>query len=105
MFENINKLFKITPNPYWENHYNFNENETTHSVSLGRQTINSIIINSIIPALYAYGEHYNMVRYKDLAFLLLPFFPPQSTCCRSVGIRFFSCLSWNFCLISVGCSF
>ena len=29
MFENINKLFKITPNPYWENHYNFNENETT----------------------------------------------------------------------------
>lgn len=53
--KSIKKLLLVTANDYWHYHYIFDEETNFRKKTLGDDMINNIIINTIIPAVYAYG--------------------------------------------------
>ena len=65
--EDIYSLFRITANDYWHYHYTFQQSSSYKEKSLGRDTIENIIINTVIPVLFAYGLHHREEGYKDKA--------------------------------------
>jgi hypothetical protein len=59
--------FMVTANDYWNYHYRFDE-ETAHQPKhLGRQMAENIMINTVIPVLFAYGMYSKDERCKEKA--------------------------------------
>jgi hypothetical protein len=52
----IHALFNIEPEGYWSNHYHFGKISKGNYSKLGKQRINDIIINVIIPFVYLYSQ-------------------------------------------------
>jgi hypothetical protein len=52
----VRRKFRVTANDYWCYHYVFDKPSPFREKTLGSSTIDSIIINSVIPLLYTYGE-------------------------------------------------
>ena len=65
--ETIRQLLQVTANDYWHYHYRFDEATAFKKKNLGEQMINSILINTVVPILFAYGHYHNEDRYKDKA--------------------------------------
>ncbi len=63
----IEKLLNVTANDYWHCHYMFDEQASFKMKNTGEQMINNILINTVVPVLFAYGLHYNEQAYKDKA--------------------------------------
>ena len=63
----IKKMFDVTANDYWHYHYRFEEAGSFKKKKLGVQMVNNIIINTIIPALFAYGHHHKEEMFKTRA--------------------------------------
>lgn len=63
----IKDLLNITPNDYWHYHYVFDEASAFRKKHLGTQMTDTILINAIIPIIFAYGHHRNEKEYKDKA--------------------------------------
>ena len=63
----IQKLLNVTANDYWHYHYIFDEITTFKKKNLGIQMMNNIMINTIIPVLFAYGTYHKEDDYKDKA--------------------------------------
>jgi hypothetical protein len=63
----VKKMLEVSPNDYWHYHYVFDEISDYKVKTTGRQMIDNIIINTIIPILFAYGLHHNEQKYKDKA--------------------------------------
>lgn len=58
--ENVNEimsLFAVTANDYWHYHYQLDEPVDFHPKPLGKEMIGNIIINTIVPILFACGLH------------------------------------------------
>ncbi len=53
--ETVQKLLKVTANDYWHYRYMFDEETAYRKKTLGDQMIRNILINTVIPVLYAYG--------------------------------------------------
>ncbi|RYY70308.1 MAG: DUF2851 family protein [Chitinophagaceae bacterium] len=51
----VEKLLGVTANDYWHYHYSFDEQTGFKPKVLGKQMIDNILINTVIPMLYAYG--------------------------------------------------
>ena len=65
--ENVKKLLNVTANDYWHYHYNFDELSTYKIKNVGLQMINNLIINTVIPILFAYGHYTKEHHFKDKA--------------------------------------
>jgi hypothetical protein len=52
----LKKKLRVSANDYWHNHYVFERKTRFREKILGPDMCNNIIINSIIPLLYTYGE-------------------------------------------------
>ncbi len=63
----VKKLFAITANDYWHYHYVFDEEAVFKKKTLGDSTINNILINTMVPCLFAYGIYYKEQALKDKA--------------------------------------
>ena len=55
--EAVRKLLTVTTSPYWEEHFNFRKVSSSREKQVGKNAQNLIIINTVIPFLYAYGLH------------------------------------------------
>lgn len=55
--EAVRKLLTVTTSPYWEEHFNFRKVSSFREKQVGKNAQNLIIINTVIPFLYAYGLH------------------------------------------------
>ena len=55
--EDVRKLLTVTTSPYWEEHFNFRKVSSSREKQVGKNAQNLIIINTVIPFLYAYGLH------------------------------------------------
>lgn len=54
----ITAMFTDLPiNPYWDNHYRFDNLSGNSVKQIGNQSINNILINTVSVALFAYGRH------------------------------------------------
>lgn len=51
----IRELLSVTANDYWHYHYSFDEATAFKKKKLGKQMIDNILINTVVPMLYAYG--------------------------------------------------
>lgn len=71
-------LFTVTANDYWHYHYVFNE-QTPYSVkTVGKQMATNIIINTVIPVLFACGAYRNEQALKDIPVKWLLQLPPET---------------------------
>ncbi len=74
----IQNMFVVTANDYWHYHYTFTEPTPYSPKSLGKQMANNIIINTIIPVLFAYGASHNEQQFKDIPIKWLLQLPPEN---------------------------
>ncbi len=63
--------FSVKPSEYWQHHYQFFKKQDKEVPSLGRMSIENIIINSIVPMMVAYGKSRDDQRFVDRALQLL----------------------------------
>ncbi|MEG2070102.1 MAG: DUF2851 family protein, partial [Bacteroidales bacterium] len=69
--ENYFDWLGCTPHLYWENHFYFGKLSKKHQASIGKEAIELIIINTIVPALFAYGYFAGEEQYQEKAVSLL----------------------------------
>ena len=75
--EAIEKLFEVQISDYWQTHYVFDRESKKRKKSLGKSTVQLIIINTIIPALFLYGQSKSEEKYKDKALKFLEKLPAE----------------------------
>ncbi len=63
----VSKWFDVTANDYWHYHYRFDETSSFKKKKLGASMIDNIIINTVAPVLFAYGNYHDEDKYKDKA--------------------------------------
>ncbi len=71
LLEDVKKLLSVTANDYWNYHYVFDEVSDYREKNIGQQMIHSLLINTIVPIIFAYGHHLRESKYKDRAMLWL----------------------------------
>lgn len=76
-FDFLETLFASRPSAYWENHYLLNGKTTKKQKKLGKTTIHILLINTVIPFLFAYGKHINDGALQDKALALLEKIPAE----------------------------
>ncbi|MEP6582971.1 MAG: DUF2851 family protein [Ginsengibacter sp.] len=65
--KDVKKMLEITANDYWNYHYLFDEEAAFKKKVLGAQMIDNLIINTVVPVLFAYGIHHDEKEYKERA--------------------------------------
>lgn len=78
--KNISELYRllnITANDYWHYHYRFGETTVYHPKVLGKSMTDNILINTIIPLLYAYGQHKGKLTIQNRAIAFLSQIPAE----------------------------
>jgi hypothetical protein len=63
----IRSLLNITANDYWHYHYVFDETTAFKTKNLGSQMSDTLLINAIVPIIFAYGHYHKDDQYKDKA--------------------------------------
>jgi Protein of unknown function (DUF2851) len=63
----IKALLNVTANDYWHYHYVLDEPTAFKKKNLGTQMIENILINTVAPILFAYGQYHKENNYKDKA--------------------------------------
>ncbi len=75
--EEVIQMFNVTANDYWHYHYHFNDTNNFLPKQTGKAFINLVVINSIIPVMYAYGVYKNDMVLKTRAVDWLNNLPPE----------------------------
>lgn len=83
-------MFEVKLSNYWRSHYRFGKEGNAGERRLGTSTVHSILINTIAPALIAYGEQRADERFGERAFGLLRDLPAED----NLVIRKWAALSW-----------
>ena len=65
--EEVKKLFLVQASAYWTTHYRFNKPSPEQVKHLGDLSFYNIVINTIVPFLFVYGEYHQKQELKDLA--------------------------------------
>ncbi|MGB0888434.1 MAG: DUF2851 family protein [Vicingaceae bacterium] len=75
----IQEIFKVEASSYWNTHYQFGKIvESDQIKKIGISTINSIIINVIVPFTFVYGKQHQNEKLVDKALYLLENIKPES---------------------------
>jgi hypothetical protein len=72
------KLFDVAANDYWHYHYRFDETSAFKKKNLGAAMVENIIINTVIPVLFAYGSYMEENKYKEKALKWLEKTKPEA---------------------------
>lgn len=76
--KDLQELFKVNASDYWNSHYSFNKNSPRESIKdLGMNSINTLIINVVIPFLFVYGESQNKEYLKNRSLEFLEQLPAE----------------------------
>ena len=65
--EELKQWFAVIANDYWHYHYRFDQSTGFKKKKLGQAMIDNIIVNTICPLLFAYGNYYREQRSRDKA--------------------------------------
>lgn len=63
----VKNLFALQPSGYWTTHYQFSKPSSECPKHLGASAFNNIVINTLVPFLFVYGDYYCKQELKDLA--------------------------------------
>ena len=75
--DDIKTSLNCTANDFWHYHYHFQLKSNFKKKTLGSAMISSIIINTIVPSLFAYGLHHNNEQQKAKALRWLEQLEPE----------------------------
>ncbi len=75
--ETLLNALQITPSDYWQSHYRFGKETEKPAPSLGRNSAENIVINTVVPLLAAYAHHRGQPAYIDRAIELLEQLPAE----------------------------
>ncbi len=70
-YKSIQQFFKINVSDYWQQHYVFDTLSERRKKSLGNSTVDLIMLNSIVPVMFAYGLYTGNETIKEKAIALL----------------------------------
>lgn len=77
--EDLRKLFNVSASEYWNTHYRFNKtSEENKTKTLGETAFDNLVINTIVPLLFVWGEHHIDQVVKDKALVWLEKLAPES---------------------------
>lgn len=77
-------IFDVQVSDYWKDHYHFGTLSPGHDKRIGRETIDLILINTVIPFLYAFGEmHGNESIVQNATGILSTLSPEKNTIIRN----------------------
>ena len=76
--DDFRDLFKIRLSGYWDTHYLFGEISATKTKMLGKTAIDTLLINTVAPLLYAYSIRNGNDIYKERASRLLECLKPET---------------------------
>ncbi len=62
--KDFHELFSFPIDRYWSDHYLFDKNSVTKDKAIGKTSIDNLIINTIVPFLYAWGTFTDSEAYK-----------------------------------------
>jgi hypothetical protein len=71
--EQVTQHLQVEASPYWQTHYHFKHATSTHSTIISKGQAHTIIINAIVPVLFAYAKylHQEALQNKLLEWLYL----------------------------------
>jgi hypothetical protein len=70
-------LFRCEPSEYWKTHYLFGENSSEKSKKLGKSSIYSLLINTVIPFVFYFSDRNGNEELKEKAISLLEKIPAE----------------------------
>lgn len=76
--EELRQMLQTDTSEYWRTHYNFGGTSACSNKSLSQSSINLLIINTVIPFLYAYGKHRGINRLTTHASEMLEALKPEN---------------------------
>jgi hypothetical protein len=54
--KSIRKIFTVPPSPYWYTHYSFGKESKRDHGLIGEESVDNILINTVVPVLAAYAQ-------------------------------------------------
>jgi hypothetical protein len=75
--QDFKSLFFSDVPAYWETHYRFGKTSPHNKKGLGLSAIHILLINTVVPILFAYGKKKNQENRMQKAFDLLEAIPPE----------------------------
>ncbi|MDR1332002.1 MAG: DUF2851 family protein, partial [Tannerella sp.] len=76
--QDIKALFNVLPSAYWNDHYHFrNAAAVAKEKPIGKSAVNTLLINTVIPVLFACGKQRNLPSYCERALRFLDELPPE----------------------------
>ncbi|MDR1197503.1 MAG: DUF2851 family protein [Prevotellaceae bacterium] len=89
--DELKRFFEFSASEYWDSHYNFGLQTGKRLKSFGKKSAEKIIINLVVPYLFAYGKAKGEERLSKKAFDLLEIIPPEKNSIiegwESVGVK------------------
>ncbi len=73
----IRTLFQTSPSAYWETHYNFGVASPKMDKPLGESSLDILLINTVVPILFAYGRRRDSEKYCDKAIRFMEALKPE----------------------------
>lgn len=74
----IRLLFHVNASEYWQTHYQLGEESPRKNKYIGDASLDVMIINAVVPIVFAYGRRLNDESYMDRAFDFLEKIKPES---------------------------
>jgi len=84
---NLKKGLQVTANDYWHYHYRPAQATAYNAKKLGSSMADTLIINTIVPALFAYGLHHKQEVYKEKAMQWLQTLTAESNTITDTFVR------------------
>jgi hypothetical protein len=75
--EYLKHLFDCNPSHYWHTHYLFVTKSLFKIKKIGKESVNGILINTVVPFIFCYAQQKNNQRLKDKALQMLEQIPPE----------------------------
>lgn len=75
--EYLMQLMKCESSEYWKTHYLFGETSNSKSKKLGKSSIYSLIINTVVPLVFCYASRKGNDELKEKALMLLEKIPAE----------------------------
>jgi len=67
----------VKVNPYWENHYRFDQESAPSAKHMGEASVNILLLNTLALFLFSYGNHNGMQYFISRSLALLEFLPHE----------------------------
>lgn len=73
----LKDFFRVPASAFWDTHYNFLHPSPHRKKQLGENALNMLLINTVVPLMFAYGLYHRMDEHKARALRLLASIPPE----------------------------